>query len=174
MPAPTHLNPPVPPQVSEFSMAHVGPPGKEVSSGECPSQGSGAKSKRTRDVPLAAHIPKPRAGAGSHRKDSTQISRATQSKGLEHSKPRIQSGTSSPLEAKDDPKAKEALNPPFVSKILNIWDNCIKTITIKPFRKVVTRGKEEAKELTNEEDKKIQAGISGELDNMEVMQECVA
>ena len=177
-PAPTHLNPPVPPQVSEFSMAHVGPSGKEVSAGEFLSQGGGIKSKREWDVPPAAHIPKSRASAGPHRKDSAQISRETTLKELEHSKPQITSGTSSPLDAKGNTAAKEALNPPFVSKIQNMWDNCIKTFTTSPFRKTSAGGKGGDKELRprqqNKEGKKIQVGASGELDGMEEMvQECV-
>jgi len=174
-PVPTHLNPPVPPQVSEFSMAYVGSPGKEVSSGECPGQGGGVEGKRAQDVPPAAHIPKARAGASSHRKVSAQISRAIPPKEVEYSKTRIQGGTSSPLEAKGDSGANEALNSPFVSKFQNIWGNCIKTITTNPFRKIATRGKGEDKGLTpgqqNKEDKKIQVGISGSTE--EVVQECV-
>ena len=160
-----HLNPPVPPQVSEFSMAHVGPSGKEVSSRECLSQGGRIRSKETQDVPPAAHIPKPRAGVASHRKDSTQISRARMPSGL--------------LEAKDDSEAKEALNSPFALKIQNIWDNCIKTFTTNPFRKISARGQEEDKGIIprqqNKEDKKnVHVGTSGELDGTEeVVPECV-
>ncbi|KAF8430104.1 hypothetical protein EV426DRAFT_579812 [Tirmania nivea] len=154
-------------------MAHTGPSAKEASSGECSSQGGGIKS----NVPPTAHIPKPKAKAGSHRKDSAQISRATSPKELEYSKPRIPSGTISPLGAQHISAAKETLNAPFSSKIQNIWDNCVKTFTTNPFGKIST-GKDEDTRRTPRQQKgdkkKIQVGAGRELNGTEdVVQECM-
>lgn len=142
-----HLSPPVLYQVSETSKQTTNPLVRDCTSNNPPEAKGRNKPSCLKEIPPPAHIPKPKAGSDPTRPQSIPS----------HTHPVPEVGRISKLYGytmNNEPERASVMGEeqkfPWVSKLQVTWDNCVRNLTMSPFRKVRRAEKSSICDNTNQ------------------------